>query len=164
MLSSLEFGKINRTNNSILCAQAHNKGYYATSDNARRRSKPRRDQSCDISSESCNYLNCMHWHILYFMRLRRIYEFLCVHSNPILKGRNCRDYRPSHLKFREYFRPFWFSRSCVVVAYRNRRMCSSNVQGFVSTVLTVYEEENYAPLYRNGRMRNWIFTLHSSVS
>ena len=34
-------------NNSILCAQPHNEGYYATSDNACRRSKPRRDQSCE---------------------------------------------------------------------------------------------------------------------
>ena len=29
---------------SILCAQAHNEGYYATSDNARRRSKPRQSR------------------------------------------------------------------------------------------------------------------------
>ena len=32
----------NDLNNSILCAQAHNEGYYATSDNAHRRSMPRR--------------------------------------------------------------------------------------------------------------------------
>ena len=51
-----------------------------------------------------------------------------------------------------------------VVAYRNRRMRSSNVQGFVSTVPTLYEEEDYAPLYHNRRMRSSIFTLHSSVS
>ena len=70
-------------------------------------------------------------HIFYFMWLQRIYEFLCVHSNPIWKGRNCRDYCPSHLTFRENFRPFWFSRSCVVAAYCNRRM---QVQGFVSTL------------------------------
>ena len=94
-----------------------------------------------ILSKSRNYPNCVHWHIFYFMWLRRIYEFLCVHSNPIWKGRNCRDYRPSHLTFREYFRPFWFSRSCVVLAYCNIRMRSSNVQGFVSTVPTLYEEE-----------------------
>ena len=51
-------------------------------------------------------------------------------------------------------------------------MRSSNVQGFVSTVPTLYEEkeeeeeeeEDYAPLYRNRRMRSSIFTLHSSVS
>ena len=99
------------------------------------------------------------------MWLRRIYDFLCIHSNPIWKGRNCRDYRPPHLTFREYFRPLWFSRSCVVVAYCNRRMRNSNVQGFVSTVPTLYEEkEDYAPLYRNRRMRSSIFTLHSSVS
>ena len=48
-----------------------------------------------ILSESRKNLNCMHWHIFHFMWLRRIYEFLCVHSNPIWKGRNCRDYRPS---------------------------------------------------------------------
>ena len=30
---------------SILFAEAQNEGYYATSDNARRRPKPRRDQS-----------------------------------------------------------------------------------------------------------------------
>ena len=78
-----------------------------------------------ILSKSRNYPNCVHWHIFYFMWLRRIYEFLCVHSNPIWKGRNCRDYRQSHLTFREYFQPFWFSRSCVVVAHRNRRMRSS---------------------------------------
>ena len=97
-----------------------------------------------ILSESRNYPNCVHWQIFYFMWLRRIYEFLCLRSNPIWKGRNCRDYRPSHLTFREYFRLFWFSRSCVVVAYCTRRMRSSNVQGFVSTVPTVptvYEEE-----------------------
>ena len=100
------------------------------------------------------------------MWLRRIYEFLCVHSNLIWKGRNCRDHRPSHLIFRKYFRLFWFSRSCVVVAYCNRRMCSSNVQGFVSTVSTLYEEEeeDYAPLYRNRRMRTSIFTSHSCVT
>ena len=164
----------------------HNEGYYATSDNARRRLKPRRIRGeawrsqdkaetkprrsrgaispASILSESHNYPNCVHWHIFYFMWLRRIYEFLCVHSNPIWKGRNCRDYRPSHLTFREYFRPFWFYRSCVIVAYCNRRMRSSNVQGFVSTVRTLYEEEDYAPLYRERRMRNSIFTLHSSVS
>ena len=38
-------------------------------------------------------------------------------------------------------------------------MRSSNVQGFVSTVPTLYEEEeeyeeDYAPLYRNKRMRS----------
>ena len=31
-------------NNSILCALVHNEGYYATSDNARSRSKPRRSR------------------------------------------------------------------------------------------------------------------------
>ena len=117
-----------------------------------------------ILRESRNYPNCVHWHIFYFMWLRRIYEFLCVHSNPIWKGRNCRDYRPSDLTFCEYFRPFWFYRSCVVAAYCNRRMRSSNVQGFVSTVPTLYEEVDYAPLYRNRRMSSSIFTLHSSVS
>ena len=120
-----------------------------------------------ILSESRNYPNCVHWRIFYFILLRRIYKFFCVHSNPIWKGRNCRDYRPSPLTFREYLRPFWFSRSCVVVAYCNRRMRSSNVQVFVSTVPTLYEEEeeeDYAPLYRNRRMRSSIFTLHSSVS
>ena len=86
-----------------------------------------------ILSESRNYPNCVHWHIFYFIWLRRIYEFLCVHSNPIWNVRNCRDYRPSHLTFRKYFRPFWISRFCVVVAYCNRRMRSSNVQGFVGT-------------------------------
>ena len=59
-----------------------------------------------LLSESRNGPNCVHWHIFYFMWLRRIYEFLCVHSNPIWKGRNCRDYRPSQLTFREYIRPF----------------------------------------------------------
>ena len=68
-------------------------------------------------------------------------SFYAYNSNPIWKGRNFRDYRPSHLTFREYFRPLWFSRSCVVVAYFNRRMRSSNVQGFVSTVPTLYENE-----------------------
>ena len=105
----------------------------------------------------------MHWRIFYYMWLRRIYEFLCVHSNPIWKCRNCRDYCPFHLTFREYLRPFWFSRSCVVVAYCNRRMRSSNVQGFASMVPTLYKEEegcivigaravqflHYVPLYRN---------------
>ena len=36
-----------------------------------------------ILSESRNYPNCVHWHIFYFMWLRRIYEFLCVHLNLI---------------------------------------------------------------------------------
>ena len=48
----------------------------------------------------------MHWRIFYFMWLRLIYEFFGVHSNPIWKGRNCRLYRSSHLKFHEYFRNF----------------------------------------------------------
>ena len=48
----------------------------------------------------------------------------------------------------------------------NRRMRSSNVQGFVSMLPTLYEEEeeeDYAPLYGYRRMRSSIFTLHSSV-
>ena len=76
--------------NSILCAWVHNEGYYATSDNARRRSKPRRSRGvaeakprrsrsaispASILSESRNYPNCVHRHIFYFMWLRRIYEF-----------------------------------------------------------------------------------------
>ena len=36
-----------------------------------------------ILSESRNYPNCVHWRIYYFMWLRRIYKFFCVHSNPI---------------------------------------------------------------------------------
>ena len=142
------------------------------SDNARRRSKPRHSRGvaetkprrsrgaisrASILSESRNYPHSVYWHIFYFMWLRRIYEFLCVYSNQIWKGRNCRDNCSSHLTFCEYFRPFWFSRSCVVAAYCNRRMRSSNVQGFVSTVITVYEEEeeeDYAQLYRNIRMRS----------
>ena len=46
-------------------------------------------------------------------------------------------------------------------------MRSSNVQGFVSTVPTLYEEEeeeDYAPLYGYSRMHSSIFTLHFSVS
>ena len=52
-------------------------------------------------------------------------------------------------------------------------MRSSNVQGFVSTVPTLYEEEeeeeeeeyeDYAPLYGYRHMRSSPFTLHSSVS
>ena len=46
-------------------------------------------------------------------------------------------------------------------------MRSSNVQGFVSTVQTLYEEkeeEDYAPLYGYRHMRSLIFTLHFSVS
>ena len=51
----------------------------------------------------------------------------------------------------------------------NKRMRSSNVQGFVSTVPMLYEEEeeeeeDYAPLYLNSHMPSSIFTLHSSVS
>ena len=94
----------------------------------------REDLKKNITLIMCIGTYSILWH-------RRIYEFLCVHTNPIWKGRNCRDYRPSHLTFRKYFRPIWFSRSCVVVAYCNRRIRSSNVQGFVSTVPTVYEEE-----------------------
>ena len=91
--------------------------------------KPRRSRGAispaSILSESRNHPNCVHWHIFYFLWLQRIYEFLCVHSNPIWKGRNCRDYRPSHMTFCEYFRPFWFSRSCVVVGVAYRRIRSS---------------------------------------
>ena len=36
-----------------------------------------------ILSESRNYPNRVHWHIFYFMWLRCVYEFLCVHSNLI---------------------------------------------------------------------------------
>ena len=48
-------------------------------------------------------------------------------------------------------------------------MRSSNVQGFVSTVPTLYEEEeeqeeDYAPLYGYRHMRSSIFILHSSVT
>ena len=45
-------------------------------------------------------------------------------------------------------------------------MRSSNLQGSVSTVPTLYEEEDeedYAPLYRNRRMRDLIFTLNFAV-
>ena len=42
-----------------------------------------------------------------------------------------------------------------------RRMRSSNVQGFVSTVPTLYQvEEDYAPLYRN---KQHYATLQCSV-
>ena len=48
-------------------------------------------------------------------------------------------------------------------------MRSSNVQGFVSRVLTLYEEEeeweeDSAPLQDYMRMRSSIFTLYSSVT
>ena len=48
-------------------------------------------------------------------------------------------------------------------------MQSSNVQGFASKVLTLYEEEeeedeDCAPLHGYRRMRSSIFTLHSSVA
>ena len=46
-------------------------------------------------------------------------------------------------------------------------MRSSNVQGFLSLVPTLYEEEeeeDYALLYGYRRMRSLIFTLHSSVA
>ena len=49
----------------------------------------------------------------------------------------------------------------------NRRMRSSNVQGFASKVLTLYEEEeeeDCAPLHGYRRMRSSIFTFHSSVA
>ena len=68
-----------------------------------------------ILSESRNYPDFVYWRIFYFMWLRRIYELSWS-----WKGRNYRDYGPSHLTFREYFRPFWFSRSCVVVVWRPR--------------------------------------------
>ena len=48
-------------------------------------------------------------------------------------------------------------------------MRSSNVQGFASKVLTLYEkeeelEEYCAPLYGYMRMRSSIFTFHSSAA
>ena len=52
----------------------------------------------------------------------------------------------------------------------NRCMRSSNVQGFASKVLTLYEEEeeeeeeDCAPLHGYRRMRTSIFTFHSSVA
>ena len=111
------------------------------------KAKPRQSRGAisptSILSESRNHPNCVHWRILYFMWLRRIYEFLCIPSNPIWKGRNFCDYRPSHLTLRKYFRPFWFSRYYVVVAYCNRRMCNLNVQGSVSTNF-------FRPTFDNG--------------
>ena len=54
-----------KKHNSILCAQAHNEGYYATSDNACRRTKPRQSRgaisSASILIESRNYPNCVHF-------------------------------------------------------------------------------------------------------
>ena len=42
---------------------------------------------------------------------------------------------------------------------------SSNVQGFASKVLTLYEEEeDCAPLHGYKRMRSSIFIFHSSVA
>ena len=47
----------------------------------------------------------------------------------------------------------------------SRRMRSSNVQGFVSKVLTLYEEEeDCAPLHGYRRMRSSIFAFYSPVS
>ena len=50
----------------------------------------------------------------------------------------------------------------------NRRMHSSNAQGFASTVLTLYEEEekeeDCALLHGYRSMRSSIFTFHSSVA
>ena len=46
----------------------------------------------------------------------------------------------------------------------NRRMRSSNVQGFASKVLTLFkEEEDCALLHGYRRMRSSIFTFHSTV-
>ena len=71
----------NEAYNSTLCAEAQNEGYYATNDNARRRSKPRRSRgeisSASILSESRNHPDCVHWRIYYFMCLGRINAFLC---------------------------------------------------------------------------------------
>ena len=93
-----------------------------------------------ILSESRNYPNCVYWRLYYFMTSAHLQVFLrTVESNLVYaessnrifgnrklplkthlgrwKGRNCRDYRPSHLTFHECFRPFWFSRyfciSCI---------------------------------------------------
>ena len=43
--------------------------------------KPRRDQSCEHCRVSRSFPNCVHWHVFYFMWLRCVFEFLCVHSN-----------------------------------------------------------------------------------
>ena len=47
----------------------------------------------------------------------------------------------------------------------NTRMRSSNVQGFASKLLTLYEEEeeDCALLHGHRRMRSSTFTCHSSV-
>ena len=37
--------------------------------------KPRRDQSCEHCRESRNFANCVHWHVFYFMCLRRVNSF-----------------------------------------------------------------------------------------
>ena len=56
----------------------------------------------------------------------------------------------------------------MVVAYYNRRVRSSNVRGFVSTMPTLYEEEeeeeDYAPLYRNMRMRSSILCASGTLT
>ena len=41
-----------------------------------------------ILNESRNYPNFVHWRIYYFMWLRRIYKFFCVHYNPIRYTQN----------------------------------------------------------------------------
>ena len=46
----------------------------------------------------------------------------------------------------------------------SRRMRSSNVQGFASKVLTLYEEEDCAPLHGYRRLRSSIFTIHSFIA
>ena len=58
---------------------------------------PRRDQSCKHFKRVSKLPElCALAHILFYVTSAH-YEFFCVHSNPIWKGRNCRDYRPSHL-------------------------------------------------------------------
>ena len=63
----LMYGKL-LTNNSILCADAHNEGYYTRRATMLAGDRSRGEISpASILSESRNYPNCVYWRIYYFM-------------------------------------------------------------------------------------------------
>ena len=45
---------------------------------------PRRNQSCEHCRESGNFPNCVHWHVFYFMCLRRVNSFYATFQSSVM--------------------------------------------------------------------------------